>query len=68
LQKVVASGSFTPLILSRPDSEVLDEEVSGKTNSVDLSEISAPRVPKKADSAMSPPSKSPVQHTASLRP
>jgi hypothetical protein len=39
--------------------------VPGKTSSADLSEISAPRFPRYADSAISPPSKRRLHHTAS---
>ena len=54
-RRLVTSGLLTPVFLSRTGSCVSGEGVPGKTNSVDLSEISAPRVPEYADSAISPP-------------
>lgn len=50
------------------DDNVVDDTVKpGKTNSVDLSEISARRAVEKADSIISPPSKRRWHHTATER-
>ncbi|MEO1935409.1 MAG: hypothetical protein ABGX04_11570 [Myxococcales bacterium] len=50
------------------DDGIVDGTVApGKTNSVDLSEISAPRTVEKADSVISPPSKRHRHHTATGR-
>jgi len=59
------SGSLTPPVLSPRGSEFADEGVSGKTSSVDLSEISAPCALEVADSVISPPSNRQRHHTAS---
>lgn len=55
-------------IVERIVEGIVDGTVApGKTNSVDLSEISAPRTVEKADSVISPPSKRHRHHTATGR-